>query len=161
MFLSFFWGQSARAEESTPGLADLLWRALPNAGRQQRPELRKDQPQPLEPALPQAAAQPHALRIQGEEALQYPALLCALTLCLSLRGRYGSGWLSEKKAFHGQKIWSSRLKPSRSNVRSLRKALFCHHDNDWKEALYMTAFKIRREPCEGAILMQIHFTTLK
>ncbi len=35
---------------------------------------REDQPQPLESALPQTTAQPHALRLQRQETLQYPAL---------------------------------------------------------------------------------------
>lgn len=64
--------QRPGGQEPEGGAAQPLGRPFPDAGWQQRPELRKDQPQPLEPALPQAAAEPHALRVQGPEALQYP-----------------------------------------------------------------------------------------
>lgn len=64
--------QSAGVEESSSGSPDAFGCAVPDAGQQQWPELREDQPQPLESALPPTAAQPHALRVQGQEALQYP-----------------------------------------------------------------------------------------
>lgn len=59
-------------EESQGGLAHPLRCSISDVGWEQRPELREDQLQPLEPALPQAAAEPHALRVQGPEAVQYP-----------------------------------------------------------------------------------------
>lgn len=64
--------QPHRAEESQTWPKDPLGRSLPDAGLEQRPELREEL-QPLEPPLPQAAAQPHALRIQGPQTLQYPS----------------------------------------------------------------------------------------
>lgn len=59
-------------QESQGGPAHPLRCSISDVGWEQWPELREDQLQPLEPALPQAAAEPHALRVQGAEAVQYP-----------------------------------------------------------------------------------------
>ena len=61
--------QSCRAEESAARPKAALGRSLPDVGLEQRFEFREDQPQPLEPALPQAAAQPHEVRVQGPQTL--------------------------------------------------------------------------------------------
>lgn len=71
VFLLFFL-QPGGAEESQAGPPDPFRYSLPDAGLEQRFELGEDQPQPLESPLPQAAAQPHEVRIQGPQALQYP-----------------------------------------------------------------------------------------
>lgn len=59
-------------QESQGGLAHPLRCSISNVGWEQRPELWENQLQPLEPALPQAAAEPHAVRVQGAETVQYP-----------------------------------------------------------------------------------------
>lgn len=65
--------QSCRAEESQARPKDPLGRSLPDVGLEQWFEFREDQLQPLEPPLPQTAAQPHEVWIQGPQTLQYPS----------------------------------------------------------------------------------------
>lgn len=62
-----------RAEESQARPKNTLGRSLPDVGLEKRAEFREDQLQPLEPPLPQAAAQPHEVRVEGPQALQYPS----------------------------------------------------------------------------------------
>lgn len=65
--------QSCRAEESQARPKDPLRCSLPDVGLEQWFEFREDQLQPLEPPLPQAAAEPHEVWIQGSQTLQYPS----------------------------------------------------------------------------------------
>lgn len=64
--------QHPRDKEPQGGAAHPFRCSVSDAGWEQRPELRKDQLQPMESALPQAAAEPHAIGVQGPKALQYP-----------------------------------------------------------------------------------------
>lgn len=86
--------QPGRAQESQTGPKGPLGRSLPDAGLEQWPEFREDQLQPLEPPLPQAAAQPHALRIQGPKALQYPSSsrCCTSWFLVELEQHLVQGW---------------------------------------------------------------------